>query len=118
MPFVRVTILTRGKRCSASIMTAGFLSMNTTQSAFTNGQSIATETRRLERHMDISAQAVTVSELLSLFDVLRLSAYAIGFSEWFYRLTTKATSQPQGTKFERGKYYGIHKNQTEQRKLY
>jgi hypothetical protein len=85
MLFVRVTILTRKKRCSAFIMTAGFLSMNTTQSAFTNGQSIVTETRRLERLTDISAQVVTASELLSLFNVLRLSAYAIGFSKGFYR---------------------------------
>lgn len=77
--------LITGKRCSASIMADGIPVMKCTISNFMNGRNICTETRRVERLTAISAQVKTASELLSRFDVLRLSAYAIGFSKGFYR---------------------------------
>ena len=80
---------TMEKQCSAFIMTAGFPSMKRMKSSFTNGQNIYTETRLLEHHMDISAQIVTASALLSRFN---LSAVLVG-------LSTKPTSSRKRQNF-------------------
>ena len=103
MPLLKVTIPTREKRCSASIMTDGFPRWNSTKSNFTNGQNIVTAMLHLERHTAIFAVIVAVNELLSRFNVLRLSAYAIGFSEGFIPIhKNKPYTMPEGKLFEKG----------------